>query len=637
MCGISGILSGTTVSHEVDVASMNRQQGRRGPDDTGIYTARGVNFCCTLGHTRLAILDREGGAQPMVCPESGAAITFNGEIYNHPALRRELETAGCCFRSRSDTEVLLQGYLHWGIDRLLGKADGMFAFAIADPRNNLLLLARDPAGQKPLYYSSNGNDNLFAFASTVGAVATVPWFNRAIDEDAVELFLNLRVIPAPYSIYKKTRKLPPGCYLVRSQSGTTVKEYWSPFSPRQQENATGESELLEEYRTLLRSSLTQTVAADEPVSLMLSSGIDSASLACELGRLPEKDLITAYTVSFPEKAFDEANMAATIAGRHNLAHRVLHFDNPDFRTQLAVLCGLLDEPFGDPSILPCLQLCRAVAANSRVAITGDGADELFGGYPTFGILPLWPLINSLPALARGLCALLHRLLPDGSSGYPLAMKIQRLSHGLGHDDAMAFARWLCIFPPEESAALLGKKGTGVFTNFVSSSLAGLPDEDSISMMCRTYFRLFLPGVLEKMDRAAMHYSLETRAPFLQRRLMEFALKLPSRYKLRLGTGKYLMRRSLADQLPAEVVNAGKRGFTPPLAAEFAGEWGAEAGSLLTTACDSFGLDRVIAGRMLKEHRAGQRDHSRKLWLICQLALFQQNSRLTSTPPAGDAS
>ena len=613
---------------------MNQLQLRRGPDDRGLSAVAARGFTCTLGHTRLAILDRIGGAQPMTSPRSGVSVVFNGEIYNHSLLRNELRSAGHIFRTQSDTEVLLQGYDTWGIKGLLERLDGMFSFALVDPGANRLILARDRAGQKPLYYTVGPDKLLLAFASTLHALRSLPWFNTQIDNEALELFLNLRVIPAPYSIYRNTRKLPAGCYLVTDGDTVSVNEYWSPFTTPLRSDAPSEGLLVEEYRSLLRSTLSETLVADEPVSLLLSSGIDSSSLACELARLPSKDLVTSFTVSFPSPRYDESTAASAVARRLALKHRTLVFADHSFDEQIDTLCGITDEPFGDPSILPSLQLCRTVAGAGRVAISGDGADELFGGYPTFGILRYWPFIRRTPRLSRFLCDTTKHLLPPSVAGLSLSRKIRQLSHGIGYPDTLAFARWLCVFSPAETAALFGRQETGLFPEFVRSRLTGLADVDPVSLMCRSYFRLFLPGVLEKMDRAAMHYSLETRAPFLQKRMMDFAFSLPPQYKVRHGTTKYLMRTSLSAVLSSQVAYAGKKGFLHPLADQFAGVWGAGLAGTLADACNSFGLDRHKILGMLKEHRARRSDNASQLWLILQLALFLQNSRKQAPVPAG---
>jgi asparagine synthase (glutamine-hydrolysing) len=307
-----------------------------------------------------------------------------------------------------------------------------------------------------------------------------------------------------------------------------------------------------------------------------------------------------------------------------LNHRTLTFSETAFESQLETLSHMADEPFGDPSILPSLGLCRTVANNSRVAIGGDGADELFGGYPTFGILRYWPAVNRFPALSRSLCNVAGHLLPVSGAAHSAALKLDRFKQGLGYPDKQAFARWLCVFSPEETARLLGRRDTDTFAGFVASQIPDSENMDPVSLMCRSYFRLFLPGVLEKMDRASMHYSLETRAPFLQRRMVEFALSLPPLFKVHRGTTKILMRRSLADYLPAQIANAPKKGFLPPLAAQFAGSWGAGQTALMTNACDCFGIDRDRLLAMLNEHRAGRCDHSQRLWLIHQLGLFIRN-------------
>lgn len=562
----------------------------------------------------------------MASPVTGVSLVFNGEIYNHLQLRSELQTTGRIFRTHSDAEVLLHGYDTWGITGLLDRIDGMFAFALADPRERRLILARDHAGQKPLYYTEGPAKPLFAFASTLKALSSLPWFDRQLDRTALELYFNLRVIPAPYSIYKRTRKLPAGCYLVYDGNLVSVKEYWSPFTPSLRNDRPAENSIREEYRSVLRATLSETLIADEPVSLLLSSGVDSSSLACELARLPVKDQVTSFTVSFPSKLYDESKTASAIARILQLKHRVLDFAGEDFADQIETLRESMDEPFGDPSILPSLQLCRTVANAGRVAISGDGADELFGGYPTFSVLRYWPLINHFPGFSRFLGnGVAHILHPSGSA-YSLSRKIRQLSHGLGYPDRMAFARWLCVFSPEEAAALLGRQEQPVFPEFVESQLIGLPEEDNVSMMCRSYFRLFLPGVLEKMDRASMHYSLETRVPFLQRRMVAFALSLPPQFKMRRNTTKYLMRSSLAETLPSRVAYAEKMGFLHPLAAQFAGNWGAGLTRMLADACDSLGIDRENILTLLEEHRSLRADHASRLWLIFQLALFLENSR-----------
>ncbi len=631
MCGICGIIRGGGDPQRNVIALMNGIQRRRGPDDSGVTETAAEGLLATLGHTRLAILDRTGGAQPMTCTGSGVSLTFNGEIYNHPALRRDLESYGRIFRTRSDTEVLLQGYLAWGIEGLLRRIDGMFAFAISDPRERLLLLARDPAGQKPLYYAEGVRRPDFAFASTLKALATVPWFDHEIDRTALELFLDLRVIPAPYSIYRNARRLPPGSYLLFDGTTTTVTEYWSPFSIPVRNERQDERKLKEEYRGLLGASLAETLTADVPVSLLLSSGIDSASLACELSRMPQREAVTAYTVGFPERGFDETAGASAIATHLGLQHRVLSFGDLPLDEQLATLRETVDEPFGDPSLLPTLALCRTVAANSRVAVGGDGADELFGGYPTFPLLRYWPTINLFPAAARFLCRQALPLLSSRNRGHSAAMKFERLALGLGEKDHQAFANWLCIFPPADSARLLGSSRNDLFREFADSQIGPLPVDDPVNSMSRIYFRLFLPGVLEKMDRASMHYSLETRAPFLQRSIVEFALSLPARFKVRNGRTKYLMRNSLANRLPKQITGAAKKGFLPPLAGLFAGRSGEELTAPFPATCDRFGMDRKGVQALLAEHRSGRHDHSQRLWLICQLGFFLSNEEAPRLP------
>lgn len=606
------------------VQAMNNIQYSRGPDDRGVSDIKVADFFCTFGHTRLSIIDHGGGGQPMIY-ENKIMLVFNGEIYNYLSLRRELETIGTVFKSHSDTEVVLHGYRIWGVEGLLKKIDGMFAFAVADQVNGRIVLARDPAGQKPLYFSRSKSNSCFVFASTLRALTSLPWFDFEIDRTAVELFLSLRVVPAPYSIYRNTCKLSPGSYLIFDGRTITIKEFWSPSAvPIRRDNHT-ESELLDEYRSVLKSTLKDTLIADSPVSLLLSSGIDSTSLARELGSLPERDEVTAYTMGFQSGAYDESKSASMVARSTGLKHEILNFDGTSIEEELETFSSILDEPFGDPSLLPSLRLCRAVADKTKVAITGDGADELFGGYPTFSILPYWPILNKLSFLSRPLCTFGQHLLPRSEHPYSLANKARRLSHGFGQSDAMAFASWLCVFPPTEAAELLGHRKSDVFSTFISSQCCS-EQVDPVTMMCQLYFRLFLPGVLEKMDRASMNYSLEIRAPFLQRRMLEFAFSLPPQFKVRHGVTKYIMRKSLSDETYRNIANAPKKGFTPPLNTLFLGARTVDIIKFMTDACDSFGIDRHRVLAMLQDHRTGRYNYSAQLWQILVLGLFLRNSR-----------
>lgn len=628
MCGICGIVHHEDESMQHYVNEMNKLQHKRGPDGRGVRDIKVADFYCTFGHTRLSIIDHDGGAQPMIV-ENETMLVFNGEIYNYLSLRKELEVAGTVFRSRSDTEVVLHGYRVWGIEGLLKKIDGMFAFAVADQRNGRIVLARDPAGQKPLYFSRSKGNSCFAFASTLRALTSLPWFDFDINRTALELFLNLRVVPAPYSIYRNTFKLSPGCYLVFDGRTDFLKEFWSPFDINIRGDYYSERELLDEYRFVLKSSLQQTLTADVPVSLLLSSGVDSTSLALELGSLPDRADVTAYTVAVQGAGYDESTGAKAAARSIGLKHEVLEFYGTSMENELNTFGDIIDEPFGDPSILPSIRLCRTVADKARVAITGDGADELFGGYPTFNILSCWPFLKRFSPLIKPLCTAGQYFLSWSDKPHSLDMKLRRLSHGFAYDGSMSFASWLCIFSPKEAAELLGNKTSDVFPTFASDQICST-QLDPVSMMCRLYFRLFLPGVLEKMDRAAMHFSLETRTPFLQRRMMEFAFSLPPRFKVHRGVTKYLMRKSLSNNLPRGIAYSPKKGFLPPMGALFSHMRDPDMTAFLLEACDNFGIDKIKIMGLIRDHNCGRRNVSEQLWLIFVLGMFLRNSRLTAT-------
>jgi len=599
---------------------MNRAQATRGPDGEGVLVSTGIERQAFLGHCRLAIIDIAGGDQPMVEPDSGLVVVFNGEIYNHEALRAELEAKGARFRSRSDTEVLLHGYRQWGPRKLLSRIDGMYAFALWDPRADELFLARDPAGQKPLLYFQD-RDGRLAFASTMAALRQVPGFDASLDPEALELYFSLRFIPAPRTCFRRVRKLVPGEALRFVRGRMERFTHFSAFAQEGQGVPAGDA--VADFEARLRQSVADCLVADVPVSLLLSSGLDSGCLAVALSESVQGLHVACHTVAFPDSNFDESATAAHTARERGLAHEILPLDELETRARLDQFLDGLDEPFGDPSIVPSMLLCARVRERTKAAMGGDGGDELFGGYPTFQVLGLWDMYRRLPRAARVRLAPLVRLLPDGGSPYSARRKAERFLQAEGGDGCSSLVRWLSIYPPRDLSKLLGPGAGLALDRLTKEECPGLDRCEPVERMSRLYFRYFLPGVLEKVDRASMANSLEVRAPYLQKGMIRFGLGLPAAWKIRGARTKLVVREWLQGRLPATVVEGRKRGFCTPVDGWMANSLGKELETHLREGRVREVVDSGYALELLGRFRSGERLVGQRLWLIHVLARWME--------------
>lgn len=558
MCGILGLVSNKPVGDRSWITTGRATMAHRGPDDAGEYWSSDgrVGF----GHLRLAIVDLSPtGHQPMSRPEFGLTIVFNGEIYNFQDLRRELEGKGYQFRSSSDTEVLLAAYDAWGSD-FLARLNGMFAFALHDYRRNIVLFARDRAGEKPFFYRLAGGT--LQFASELKALMAVPGAERRINKQAMDTFLARGFVPGDGCILEGCHKLPPAHAMQfdLTTGEANVWRYWAEpaLAPQAESEALDEGALLDELEALLEDSVGRQMVADVPVGVLLSGGVDSSLITALAVRNSSR--VKTFTISFPgHGALDEAEHARLIASHFNTDHRELVAE-PTLVDLLPMLARQFDEPIIDSSMIPTYLVSHMVRQHCTVAIGGDGGDELFGGYGHYSRL-LW-MQKRLGRIPRPI-----RQAISASAGalMPVGMKGRNWAQGLGADLDDNVPLLAYYFDAPTRRRLMGCTADWPLVGESSrSALSGTGD--MVQRATRMDFRQYLPeDILVKVDRASMLNSLEIRAPFLDHRLIEFAFgRVPSRLKATRDDKKIMLKRLAERILPPQFDRARKQGFSIPM-------------------------------------------------------------------------
>jgi asparagine synthase (glutamine-hydrolysing) len=606
MCGLVGFVGR---GDRGDLDAMMGALRHRGPDGEGsfVHTDSRVH----LGHLRLAILDIVGGVQPMWNEDGTVGVIYNGEIYNHAQLRRDLEARGHVFRSdHSDTEVLVHGYEEWG-ENLPTKLNGMFAFAIFDRRRHLLFLARDRFGEKPLYYAEQ--NGLFAFASELGAIAKHSGFDARVDRLSLQKFLAYGFLPSPNAYLEDSRKLPGGCFLIYDldRRKATVSRYWQfRLAPDDRLDERPEGELAEELRALLSEAVRRRLLSDVPLGLFLSGGLDSSAVLWGAARNLPAGRVRTFTIGFSEASFDESEYAAIAAVCFGAQHRMERLDLDAARDLMPDVLSRLDEPLGDASILPTFLLSRFTRRHVTVALSGDGGDELFAGYDPFAALPWARLYHaSMPQPLHRLLRGAVGRLPISSRNMSLDFKLRRALAGLSYRPELWNPVWLSPADPALIADLFEEPVA--VENLYSEAIALWRSGSGKSDVERTlefYTVLYLQDdILTKVDRAAMMCSLESRAVFLDNDVVDFCQRLPTRFKFRGGQRKYLLRKALERDLPAQIVSRPKKGFGIPLV-----NWlrSVPANPPLA-ALPGVRLDRIADA--WAEHRSGRADHRLLLW------------------------
>ena len=612
MCGIAGIVDQT--GRPVDGALLRAMTGilaHRGPDGDGIVCRGGAG----LGHRRLAIIDLVTGDQPMVSDDGSVRIVFNGEIYNFRELRRRLEARGARFYTESDTEVILRAYETDGPD-CVRQLRGMFAFAILDERARRLVLARDRAGIKPLVYAWDGRRLLFA--SEIKAILEEPAVARDIDVEALGQYLTFHYVPAPRTIFTAIRKLPPASTLILPLDGgePVVSRYWSlRFVP---DTGVTERELIDRLRTELTDAVRCHMVSDVPIGAFLSGGMDSSTVVALMAQASSAPIRT-FSIGFDEADFDELRFARQIAARYGTDHYELVV-KPNAFEVLPKLAWHFDEPFADSSAIPTYYVSKITREHVTVALSGDGGDENFAGYRRYArALGLHERFDQGSArVTRPLLRLASGLLPVGAPG-------QAMAGMLGAGPLERYFRLVTYQRRETLRRLLSDELVDLARSgpdpALFSRLAAEGDApDYVSTLQGIDMATYLPDdILAKVDRMSMAVSLESRVPLLDHRLMEFVATIPSTLKLRNGSGKYLLQRAMAADLPAEVLKRKKMGFGVPLGAWFRHELRDMTRDVLLGArARQRGILRPSEVQaLLDTHDAGRRDCSARLWsLIC---------------------
>ncbi len=606
MCGIAGFSGAGGVE---DIARMNAAQRSRGPDAEGRHFV--PEEALWLGHRRLSILDIEGGAQPMASADGRLVIVFNGEIYNHAQLRRELLAEGASFRSdHSDTEVLLQAYRHWG-DRFVERLNGMWAFVLYDRARRRLFGSRDRFGKKPFYYTHS--PDLFAFASELSALAAHSRIASRPARIALRKYFAYGYIPAPWSYLEGVFKLPGGCSLELDLTTRVLRtwRYWDfRLEPDESLEGGDEQALAERLRELLCGAIARRLIADVPIGSFLSGGIDSSVVSALAAREIGADRLETFSVGFDEPSFDESEHAGRVAAHLGTVHHHRVFSEAQAREALPGIVARLDEPMGDSSLLPTSFLCRHARERVTVALGGDGADELFAGYDPFLALAWAARYRKLvPRPLHRAIAFIAARLPVSHRNMSLDFRVKRTLRGLDFPPPLWCPVWMAPVAPDELADLLREPASAedVYADAIEAWDA-CTQPDLASHVLEFYTRFYLQDdILTKIDRASMAHSLEVRAPFLDIELIDFVRRLPLRHKLRGGRTKYLLRKAASGLVPRETIERPKKGFGVPI-----GRWFRE-GALRVPPTLPAGLDAGFLARKAAAHLAGRADERAFLW------------------------
>jgi asparagine synthase (glutamine-hydrolysing) len=627
VCGIVGnvLARGDRSPDPAVLKRMNDRLAHRGPDDEGFF----VEGPAALAMRRLKIIDLATGHQPMSGEDRRVWAVFNGEIYNYRELTAELTGRGHTFQTRSDTEVTVHGYEERGLASL-GDLEGMFALALWDAPARTLVLARDRLGIKPLYYAVLPDQ--IVFASELKALLEHPAIDRALDLTALSRYLAHEYVPAPASILRSIRKLPAGHWLTYTDGRVKVEPYWTvAFRP---ERAIGAAEAVERLRTVLDLAVRQHLVSDVPLGVFLSGGIDSSTVAAFASRHVGGRLKT-FSIGFEDPSFDESAHARRVAKTLGTDHHEEVLDSRGARDLVERLPDLLDEPLGDASLIPTFLLSRFTRRSVTVALSGDGGDELFAGYPTYQAHRLARGVDAIPRfLRRRLVRPAVERLPVSLSNLSFDFKLKRFFEGMDYADVERHAVWLGSFTPAEQRELFTREALARMDAPPSYAafheiLAAAPSVQGLERMLYLDLKGYLgEGVLTKTDRASMACSLEVRVPLLDRRVVELAARLPMDLKLRGLTTKWVLKRALAGVLPPEILARPKKGFGIPL-----GHWFRD--ELRPLVRDLCGRDAIRRGglfrpeaveRLLSEHESGRRDHRKKLYTLLAFQLWTTRYR-----------
>lgn len=639
MCGITGGVwtDGGKALDAATLARMTDALAHRGPDGRGEFQSdmslhAGSDHAASdaapgvaLGHRRLAILDLPGGNQPMANEDETVWVVFNGEIYNFKPLRQKLEAAGHRFRTQSDTEVLVHLYEECG-PAMLDQLVGMFSFALWDARERRLLLARDRLGQKPLVYRHEPGRLLFA--SELKSLLAVPGLPRELDPQAIDDYITYQYVPHPRCIFRGYAKLPPGCYALWQADRLEVHRYWQPNFHLEAERPFEQAAA--ELRALLTESVRVRLQSDVPLGAFLSGGLDSTvivGLMRELGASP----LRTFSIGFPVREYDETGYARIAAERFQTEHEEFLVE-PNAVDILPKLIWHYDEPFADSSAVPTWYVSQLTRRHVTVALTGDGGDELFAGYPRYRAVWLGAWLDRLPQPIRALLtARVWQRLPASVRQKSLRRRFKRFAEALGQSPIRRYLEWVAIFGEARRAELYSDAFTASLPGpppieFLDAAVAQASGRDVMTAISLADLVTYLPcDLMTKVDTASMAHGLECRQPFLDHRVVELAAAMPIGHKFRWGRGKRLLLHAFADLVPEPIRRRRKMGFGVPLDYWFRNELREMARDVLL---DSRTLGRgyfrpETVRRLLDDHQQGRFDHASRLWSLLVLELWHR--------------
>ncbi len=647
MCGIAG---GAWNSPEKALSpeTLNRMTSvlaHRGPDDSGHWFSSGAESsslpAAALGHRRLSIIDLAGGHQPLGNEDGTIQIAFNGEIYNYRELQARLEQQGHRFRTDCDTETIVHLYEEYGPD-CVHHLRGMFAFALWDDRQKVLLLARDRLGQKPLFYRAEAGR--LVFASELKALLQIPGAPRELNPEAVDLFLTYQYVPWPHCILQGYSKLPPAHRAIYTEGRLRVERYWSPPGDPRGEVADADTDLPDSgntrdwspqrWREELRSTLTESVRlrmrSDVPLGAFLSGGVDSTIIAGLMQQLSDRPIHT-FSIGFPVERFDERSYARQAAAHLGTTHHEQVVE-PSALKILPRLIWHYDEPFADSSAIPTMELSEMTRREVTVALSGDGGDELFAGYDRYRAVELAGHVDRLPGPLRRMAgAGIWQKLPASVEQRSLRRRMKRFLSAVAMDPMRRYLQWIGIFDesrraalysPEFQERLLGHDAA----QWLIDAYRQCPGPDFLTRTTCVDVLTYLPcDILTKVDIASMSCGLEARSPFLDHHVAELTARMPMRLKRKGRIGKQILLETFSDLLPPAIRNRAKMGFGVPLDHWFRGELKPLLhDTLLDSRSTARGLFRTEeVRRLIDEHTSARWDHSYRLWALLVLELWQR--------------
>lgn len=619
MCGIAGFIDHSALSMEERTDILNRMCQviyHRGPDDQGMS----IDGPVALGMRRLSIIDLSGGHQPMSGEDGTVTVVFNGEIYNFRELQPLLESRGHRFKTNSDTESIVHGYEEFST-ACVNHLRGMFTFALWDEKAKTLMLARDRVGKKPLYYTETIH-GAFVFGSEIKSILEHPDVEREIDLEGLDAYLKLGYVPDPLSIFRNIKRLPPGHTLTYSQGRITLQQYWDfNFEPNE---SLDEKSYVEELRALLEDAVRSRLISDVPLGAFLSGGIDSSTVVALMAKSMDQPVKT-FSIGFREDSYNELRYARLTAEKYGTDHHEF-FVTPDICDVADELVWHFDEPFADSSSIPTYVVSKLAREHVTVALSGDGGDELFGGYERYLVERSRRMFGQLPKMLREnvMFPLSHRL-PHGARG-------RNLLHNLSLDPVERYLDSVSVFTSMNRELLYSedlKQKLSVtlplserFQHYAQRVSTG----DDLDVLLYIDSKTYLPGdILTKVDRMSMATSLETRAPLLDQKLIDFVTRIPAALKIVGKETKHIFKQAIRDLIPDEVMTRPKQGFGIPMSTWINQELRAK---IRETLSDSLTrqrgyFDYSYVELLLKEHERGRRDHSKALWALLMLELWHR--------------